>query len=543
MAEPLSEGYYLDNFTTVLDHVADYRSSLLGPTEWTFLQTFRHLSLSARRLYVRLYSRKGPLFREDKLSYPEIGDLSKAASETIAAGVMDEAPEADKASLIDLLVKPELLQLLPESSLPASVDRAALVEQVSSALTTEGLREKIGFRVLRPVCIETVDVFRLLFFGNLDQDLTEFILSELGIQQYENYVCEPNSLFDTRHQLDEALTFYGVRREASELIAELDAAALVNLAARVPAFEEPVFRRRAGRLLGRIGRQLERLDEGPAALSVYQRSEFPPARERRARLLSAQGDPTSAISLCEDMLASPLDQTEYDFARDFPRRRQRGWNLALVDWPQRQHIEIETRSLELSAGDERVEERVREYRQCCGDRAWYVENLLFPGLFGLAFWDVIFHPVAGAFLHPFQRGPLDLYEPDFRFRRAEQIAARFEEIKDQQAFCSRVAATFQDRWGRANPFVHWGGLDEALLAMALEQIPVTHCIAIFERLLRDVRTNRSGFPDLVTFPAGESYRLIEVKGPGDALQRHQRRWLEFFVEQEIPAEVVNVTWR
>lgn len=37
--------------------------------------------------------------------------------------------------------------------------------------------------------------------------------------------------------------------------------------------------------------------------------------------------------------------------------------------------------------------------------------------------------------------------------------------------------------------------------------------------------------------------MIEVKGPGDRLQDHQIRWLEFFAGEGIPASVCYVRWQ
>ena len=57
------------------------------------------------------------------------------------------------------------------------------------------------------------------------------------------------------------------------------------------------------------------------------------------------------------------------------------------------------------------------------------------------------------------------------------------------------------------------------------------------------RENRSGFPDLLALgDAPGDYALIEVKGPGDALQESQKRWLRFFREQGMPAQVLWVTY-
>jgi hypothetical protein len=63
-------------------------------------------------------------------------------------------------------------------------------------------------------------------------------------------------------------------------------------------------------------------------------------------------------------------------------------------------------------------------------------------------------------------------------------------------------------------------------------------------MLFDPGENRRGFPDLIALGerAGD-YCLIEVKGPGDALQDSQKRWLRYFDRQGIPAQVARVEWR
>ena len=82
--------------------------------------------------------------------------------------------------------------------------------------------------------------------------------------------------------------------------------------------------------------------------------------------------------------------------------------------------------------------------------------------------------------------------------------------------------------GLQSPFVSWDALSEPLLALALDCVPAAHLKRVFERLLSDVKTNRSGLPDLIRFwPAEKRYELVEVKGPGDKLQDNQIRWLDY----------------
>ncbi|NQZ10656.1 MAG: VRR-NUC domain-containing protein, partial [Algicola sp.] len=38
------------------------------------------------------------------------------------------------------------------------------------------------------------------------------------------------------------------------------------------------------------------------------------------------------------------------------------------------------------------------------------------------------------------------------------------------------------------------------------------------------------------------YELVEVKGPGDRLQKNQLRWMQYFHQQGIRHRVVHVRW-
>jgi hypothetical protein len=171
-----------------------------------------------------------------------------------------------------------------------------------------------------------------------------------------------------------------------------------------------------------------------------------------------------------------------------------------------------------------------------------VENALFNGLFALAFWDALFAPVPGAFHHPFQAGPADMFSRDFRRRRAGLLEARLQalaacDLKRELLRAHERCAGYQCRW------VDWRVLQPALVARAATCIPFRHLVAAWRRLLFDPAENRRGQPDLIALgSAPGEYALWEVKGPGDALQPHQARWLDFLCGVGAPAGVLQVTW-
>jgi hypothetical protein len=81
------------------------------------------------------------------------------------------------------------------------------------------------------------------------------------------------------------------------------------------------------------------------------------------------------------------------------------------------------------------------------------------------------------------------------------------------------------------------------LCTALACFPAEHLRLWFEYIVRDIRTNRAGFPDLVQFfPRSCRYRLIEVKARGDRLQTNQRLCLEFMLRHQMPVSVCRVRW-
>jgi hypothetical protein len=173
---------------------------------------------------------------------------------------------------------------------------------------------------------------------------------------------------------------------------------------------------------------------------------------------------------------------------------------------------------------------------------YYVENALANSLFGLLCWEAIFAAIPGAFFHPFHHAPADLHSADFQQRRSALFAACFAQLEDGR-YRDTIRANREAKAGIQSPFVYWDVLDDELLDHALDCIPAIHLRKWFERILQDVKANRSGFPDLIQFwPAEQRYNMIEVKGPGDRLQDNQLRWIDYCAEHAMPVSVCYLQW-
>jgi hypothetical protein len=251
------------------------------------------------------------------------------------------------------------------------------------------------------------------------------------------------------------------------------------------------------------------------------------------------GEYQAAYQLCLEIQHTGQHPEELEFARRFLPKLHKA--LAIPTPKRNPTPQFEAFELTLEHNDSSVELLAAEALTDDSHLCCYVENTLFNGLFGLMFWDIIFAPSNGAFINPFQRGPLDLASEDFYPQRRDAIDQRLQQLQAPD-WQQPIRDHFKQKQGYANPFVLWEALPQELLELALQRIPPTHLHSLFRRMLQHPGLYRSGFPDLIRFSA-EHYELIEVKAPGDKLQPNQIRWLHHFQQAAIPARVCWVRWQ
>ncbi len=544
----LAPDYYLNNFRILLDWVYQRYADLLDEQEQRFIKTFYTLEHGAQCLLVRLSSRKGPLFRRDKLDYTEIANLDSSAQQLIDAGLLHRDFPISLDALANALTKPELLALF-------SAQLAAMKQARKEVLIQE---LHTHFSAPQPWQLWTSNQFGdayyldnqaiiqtllLLFFGNAYQDLTEFVLQDLGLFRYENYSIDHRlRLFKSR---DEIIQYQQLVRLREQLDADANAAMLTQIVEQIPAASanEKLQRRRA-KLMNHLAYELERAGEYLQAAQLYEQSHLSPARERRIRLLEKQGDFSGAWQLLTELLATPQDEQELQVAqRIAPRLAKKlgiTYSKKTAATIYEQHLPLSP--LQDAQGNTlRVEEVARLSLDGPNAPCVYVENALIGSLFGLWLWPEMFGDIEGAFTNPFQAAPLDMYQE--KFTRNRPGIAHLRALFTTNQYQAHLIHYWETKNGITNYFVNWSLLDRELLDLALQCIPAAHLSVIFERLLFDIKNNRSGFPDLIQFfPDQQTYRMIEIKGPGDRIQDNQARWLEYFSQHNIPAEVCYVRW-
>ncbi|HWL30340.1 MAG TPA: hypothetical protein VNQ97_15695, partial [Burkholderiaceae bacterium] len=251
--------YYLTNFEFALDWIAGRYADLLRPDELAFMHEFSHMPRPSRALLVRMMMRKGDLFRLSKLRYAEIGASRDAVQALVACGWVDASPligiddlctlltrnevallfsaELDRAGLLsatkttqrhylqtrhieahaftDWLTRAEsLLPLTQERSEHAAQQGAVLTERAKDLPARAALAVDHVYKVMvGPLC----ERFRLMFFGNMRQDWTEFVLADLGMFRYEPVPFPLSSrAFQTSREIDDYLHLHRCKEKLEQ---------------------------------------------------------------------------------------------------------------------------------------------------------------------------------------------------------------------------------------------------------------------------------------------------------------------------------------
>lgn len=535
--------YYLHNFEQVLQWIALRYADLLDDSERAFIAQFPEQPRTARALLVRMVMRKGELFRPSKLAYEEIGPPLPALQPLLDRGWITDDNPLSLEQLFQVLRKEEIASGFASQLTRPRAAKAELFAQLQALGLPPrplqdwlpGFAEPIITLQLQALC----DRFRLLFFGNLYQDWSEFVLADLGLLRYEQVAFSDESrALRQRSDVDLALALH----HCTELLEQ--GAPVSQVLAQVESLhsDNPWLLRRRSRLLYQLGQYSERLGDWDLALRIYPRSQHPQARIRRIRVLERSEQWDQAHALATEVALQPASPIEVQaLTRILPRLRRK-----LGGPPQPRRVKTQTGLIELQLPLQQaalgVEQAAQLHLAEQGGQVHYVENTLFNSLFGLLCWEAIFAPLPGAFFHPFQSAPQDLHDPEFRARRSALFADCLEQLEDGR-YRQTIRRHFVSKQGLQSPFVYWQVLDETLLEQALACLPALHLKRCFERLLEDIQSNRAGMPDLIQFwPEQQRYRMIEVKGPGDRLQDSQLRWIDFCSEHGLPVEVCHVRW-
>ena len=523
--QPPPADYYADNVRYLLTYVRDYHSDLVSGLEQQFIDALTQASVQAQRLFARLLSRKGPWIRIDKLHYPEIVSIEHSLRELTERSIVEINCPAPADILLGLLTQAERVALFPPVT---GSDRARWIESCVTRYPDQAIRVRLG-HAYPWVCLrhlQAIRICQLLFFGDDHQDMSTFVLQDLGLLRYEQYPLNPSErMFQNPKHLQGYLYFRRLHHLSHRVAENQELAQWLSQALWLRA-DTRQEQRQKDRTLNRLGHWHERRGEFDRALECYARSSAHPGRERRARLLARLEDQTGVELLLARIAQAPRCAEEEDFAERFQQRTNRK--------------RIPTTELQLRATLEgRVEAHAASLLSANGGSAWHLENQFPLAIAGLAYWGVVFAPLPGAFVNPFQTGPVDLFWPDFAQTRKALIKAQHERLADPAFFVETLRATYTEKQGIANRLVSWRHFNEEILEAVLAHVAHATLLKLADYVINNLGRARTGFPDLFVIYGKGQFEFVEVKGPTDQLQPGQRIWFKLFRQLRLPARVLK----
>lgn len=517
--------YYLDHFEELTGFVRTTCAALLTDAEKQFLARFERLPQKARGLAVRLVNRQGLVFPVSKLKYDELNPMAETISLLEQEGLVRRPCGEDWPELLGCLPKPMLLQLLDTAEVPLRGKRSWAKERILELARAEVAFDH--FEVLGGAgdwvvlaCAKEFDYLQFLYFGRL-QTLQSFTLRDLGLVRTRS---EGGKKFKPRFSSpDEAqgAFFYARLRE------QLRGACGETLRAAANGIESWPEVGKAD-ALARLGRKLEKAGERDAALGLYRKTNAPPARERRIRLLHAAGERDEARRELDLVLSNPTNDEELLFAEDFLNLRYHKKRHGALTRTLR---EAQTLVLD-EAHRDRAEWAVAKHFTDQGIPTFRAENHFWWALFGMLFWDELQHTTA----NEFDTRPVQLLDGSFYQENAEAIEKKLVNPAPEL-----ITKAFAEHYREENGVFRWRKKDEAILVTFLKKAEPAAVATILRRLMADPHANRAGFPDLLQIREG-AIRFIEVKAEGDTLRRNQLVQLDALQRAGFEVEVLRVAW-
>src|SRR5450830_646686 len=285
MADPLEDPlYYLHNFRQVLDWLGQRYADLLDADEAHFIQQFDRLPQASQALLVRMVMRKGVHFRAGKLNYLEIGCPQAAAHPLKALGWIDDQCLLGFDELFGLLQKGEVLGAFQPWIDQPKGKKTDWLEQLATQFTEQRrfahwcpeLDDVLYSLTVMDLC----DRLRLMFFGNLYQDWSEFVLADLGIYTYEKveFCAESRGL----RSRDDVLGFLFLH-QCQQTFESAQAPDSVLAQIATLQTDNPWLEKRRAKLLFQVGQYCERSAELALAEQIYRACVYPGARALDSR--------------------------------------------------------------------------------------------------------------------------------------------------------------------------------------------------------------------------------------------------------------------
>ena len=135
---------------------------------------------------------------------------------------------------------------------------------------------------------------------------SQFVLSDLGLNTFENYpLSKQRRFFTAREQINQLLQIREIQHQYYEGDRK-DPEFIEHLLQAIPEeSEHRSIARKRSRLINDLARDLERLNQSDQAVFWFKQSVLPPSRERLARIYDKQDELDLMCDIVTQMKATP----------------------------------------------------------------------------------------------------------------------------------------------------------------------------------------------------------------------------------------------
>ena len=563
MAAPrqdLDTGYYLQHFNELLQFVGMHYGDCLTTDAQQFLHEFAALTEPAQQLLVRMLNRKGTVFADTELNYDEIGPPGPVLDELTAAGFISTLSGNELADFWLRLTKDTLWQLLQLAETQTGIASGAKKSQAKPELLRVALKLEVDWLSLinqlpqRYVALQrqhTLNYLYFLYFGRIEPNLSLFTLRDLGIRQSGQFKQQFKPRFTGLAQARLAYALACAKQQLAELAKQLknqpeDAAMLLQpwleQVQQWPQSDDNALALKRSERCYSLGKLAEQYLLDELAIAFYQHSNGFPASERLVRLYFSSGQLDKCQQYLQQVLDDPSCDEEWLFADDFYQRK-------FAASQQRRSVLTELLRTAPQVGiDElylgKAEQGLMAHYAAKGYSVFHGENNLWLALFGLWFWHELFEHEHSALHNPFERRPRNLSAGGFYQQFATEIEQKLAQLAEPGAATALLSA-LTAHYGKANSLFCWhSDLAEQLLPL-LQYASVANGQSALAPILRamaqDFSRHSSGYPDLLLIK-DDTLEFIEVKAPGDKIQRHQLARLQTLKQAGFNARIEKLQW-
>jgi DNA polymerase-3 subunit epsilon len=540
----LPEKYYLDHFNEFVHFITQKCAHLLDKEHQEFVKCYQQLGHSSQCMFVRVVNRQSRFINLNKMIYQEINDCPLQLHTLEKLGLLSTLSTNDINDWIQELTKLQLLDIVDQyaiSTVNKSAAKPALCDQlIQSCSINQCLSSEVAKQFLVKNFEPCLAYLLFLFFGDTNSGLDKFSMRDLGVLKTRTNHTETSARFENLVQAKGV--FYYSFKLGQLKRNELDIQEYILNNKGIAAYPDAVFNCAQSKQLKDeyfylLGKQLL-VEHHLLALEYLRASSYPKAQEKWLRELYKLGEKDQVKAHLEQIIDVSLDDALLFFAEDFYQRKFHQVKVSKLT----QKLREDSYNLVIDEiHKDQVEKGVKQHFQRLGITAYRTENRLFNALFGLTFWQELFHHQTDSIATEFDRRPKVVKDNTIYQELGEAIEQRLLMFLTPQSAIAYLTKIATQYYGQPNGMFRWNPQIIQIISMFLTAAPAQAVVSHLRAMAQNHHGLNDGYPDLMIIEQGQ-LRFEEVKAPGDSIRPNQFVSMNALQSAGFDVRICRVNW-